>query len=71
MYLLTLATLNLFDAGKAIKLIFYNLVICSVWTYCLLCWFGNADKKVNKLTDDSIKQACKIVNDCLLSVNTM
>ena len=63
-----LRKLNSFNIDPDILAIFYNSIICSVWTYCITCWGGNANKTITKVLDDIIKRASKIVRKSLPSV---
>ena len=64
-----LRKLNSFNVNHGILATFYNSILCSVWTYCLLCWVGNTDKCHIKVLDDIIKRVGRILGENLPSVN--
>ena len=66
-----LRKLNSFKVSHEILATFYNSIICSVWTYCLLCWAGNTGKTRMKVIDDIITRVGRVIGKDLPLVNTV
>ena len=66
-----LRKLNHFNVSPEILAMFYNAVICSVWTYCMICWVGNTDKTKLKIIDDIIRKAGRIITGTFPTVSSV
>ncbi|KAJ8022663.1 hypothetical protein HOLleu_37627 [Holothuria leucospilota] len=63
--------LRSFNVNQDILLLFYNSIICSVWSYSIISWSGNATKSLKVIIDNFVKKASRIVGVPLPTVDTV
>ena len=65
-----LRKLNLFHVNRNILATFYDTVVASVWSYCLVCWGGNARGIAKDRINRIIRAAGRILGESRPLVDT-